>query len=658
MISQDQVEQAKAVPIERIVAHLRLKRRGKELSGPCPKCGGADRFAVNTAKGVFLCRQCDPKGGDVIALYQFVHDCDFKEAVEQLNQINGTPVPKRNGDDRPERVPMSKTNGHDHSEREPRFIAGDILPPQPNELRRHTYQRDGASVKAKIKQSKGIPWINWYRVEGGWQDKRPNGYIDAPYFKLGFNPFYNREGFLLWPEGEKDTETVADMGFRAFAFGGTGDGLSSSVKDVLPRYLAGEDIVILADNDEPGEKHAQAKAAFAHQHGAASVRIIKFGQHKDVSDWRQFLTDSGEDPDRIVGMLEHAIEGTPLWQPGNGILQAPDGGLREPPPSSKKQNGAPQPGWRDVGAHLKEIRIMKFDPVRFLVQGLIPSEGVTLLCSKPKKGKSWMLLDLALAATMNRYTLGDRKPTQGDVLLLSLEDNYRRIKERSEKLLQGDRNVEWPEGLRIQPQWRRLDQGGGDDIREWVNETRAAGRTVAFVAVDTLAYVKKPGDPKKPYEGDVASMRMFKDLATELGIAIIIAHHLRKQGSDDVGDLVSGTLGLSGTADTLLIIDARSSGTVLCVRGRDVEENEFSVEFNKSTCKWTILGKAEDVARTEIQDKILGALRERNGGPMTPLEITEITGLKKNTAGVTLVRMAKAQQIHSPARGQYALLDA
>ena len=34
-----------------------LQRRGRELAGPCPLCGGEDRFHVNQ-DGVFGCRGC------------------------------------------------------------------------------------------------------------------------------------------------------------------------------------------------------------------------------------------------------------------------------------------------------------------------------------------------------------------------------------------------------------------------------------------------------------------------------------------------------------------------------------------------------------------------------------------------------------------------
>jgi phage/plasmid primase-like uncharacterized protein len=51
-----------------------------EWAGPCPHCGGRDRFALNTAKQLFNCRSC-ATGGDPIALAGLVLDLDFFGAV-------------------------------------------------------------------------------------------------------------------------------------------------------------------------------------------------------------------------------------------------------------------------------------------------------------------------------------------------------------------------------------------------------------------------------------------------------------------------------------------------------------------------------------------------------------------------------------------------
>lgn len=86
------VEEARAVPIDSEVArrNLRLKRTGAELVGPCPACGGTDRFGINLRKGVFNCRGSG-KGGDVIALVEYLDATDFIGACETLT---GRPAPK------------------------------------------------------------------------------------------------------------------------------------------------------------------------------------------------------------------------------------------------------------------------------------------------------------------------------------------------------------------------------------------------------------------------------------------------------------------------------------------------------------------------------------------------------------------------------------
>lgn len=70
-----------------------LKRHGPELCGPCPRCGGTDRFAVNDRKQVFNCRRCQT-GGDVISLVRHVNGCSFGAAVEFLIDTRARKSPR------------------------------------------------------------------------------------------------------------------------------------------------------------------------------------------------------------------------------------------------------------------------------------------------------------------------------------------------------------------------------------------------------------------------------------------------------------------------------------------------------------------------------------------------------------------------------------
>jgi hypothetical protein len=73
----------------------RLKKIGAEYVGPCPNCGGTDRFAINPRKrgkngklGLFGCRVCR-EGGDAIDLERFLSGTKFRDAVKDLN---GAPI--------------------------------------------------------------------------------------------------------------------------------------------------------------------------------------------------------------------------------------------------------------------------------------------------------------------------------------------------------------------------------------------------------------------------------------------------------------------------------------------------------------------------------------------------------------------------------------
>ncbi len=85
MIDAAIVEHARSTRIEDELARRGIKLRGgADRCGPCPQCGGHDRFSINLKKQVFNCRGCGAKGGDAIALVQFVDGLSFKEAIETL----------------------------------------------------------------------------------------------------------------------------------------------------------------------------------------------------------------------------------------------------------------------------------------------------------------------------------------------------------------------------------------------------------------------------------------------------------------------------------------------------------------------------------------------------------------------------------------------
>ena len=67
-----------------------LRGRGAERCGPCPRCGGRDRFAINTTKQLWNCRGCG-KGGGMIDLVRHLDGVDYRAARALVGEVQARP---------------------------------------------------------------------------------------------------------------------------------------------------------------------------------------------------------------------------------------------------------------------------------------------------------------------------------------------------------------------------------------------------------------------------------------------------------------------------------------------------------------------------------------------------------------------------------------
>ncbi|HEV2456815.1 MAG TPA: hypothetical protein VGS80_00500 [Ktedonobacterales bacterium] len=87
-------------------------------------------------------------------------------------------------------------------------------------------------------------------------------------------------------------------------------------------------------------------------------------------------------------------------------------------------------------------------------------------------------------------------------------------------------------------------------------------------------------------------------------------HHLRKGGADDPLDEVSGSTGLTGGVDNILVMRSVSGIMELARRGRDYSDDDaLALKGDPASLLWTLVGKAEDVLRNQERAAIIGALR-------------------------------------------------
>lgn len=274
-----------------------------------------------------------------------------------------------------------------------------------------------------------------------------------------------------------------------------------------------------------------------------------------------------------------------------------------------------------------ELQRLEFPLAKWVVPGILP-EGVTLLAGRPKIGKSWLALDFALAVAAGGFAMGKIPVDRAEVLYLALEDSRRRLQSRQEALLDGQPA---PDSLHFATRWPTLDDGGLDALEAWL----ATHPNARLIVIDTLQRVRPRETSGSLYALDYRALEPLADIARERGTSILLSHHTRKLGADDFIDLISGTLGLAGAADTLLVLQrTRGKGDAqLHITGRDVDE--AAIALNWDAPHWVL--QEEGRKPTPEQQQIINLLEEE--GPLSPKQVAAKTGRNVNTIKTALWRM-------------------
>lgn len=228
---------------------------------------------------------------------------------------------------------------------------------------------------------------------------------------------------------------------------------------------------------------------------------------------------------------------------------------------------------------------MRLPPTRFCVQTLLP-QGVTVLGGAPKIGKSWLVLDLCVRVAKGE-AVWSMPTTRGTTLYLCLEDTLRRVQERLCCITD-----EVPTNAYFATCANTLPDGLCDQIRQFVTEHP----DTVLVAIDTFQMVRS-NETDVSYANDYQEIGRMKKMADELGVALLLVHHLRKQGDSDPLNKLSGTTGISGAVDAVFVLDkskrSQAGATLICT-GRDIEYRELELKFSKENCIWELVADSAD----------------------------------------------------------------
>jgi AAA domain len=425
-----------------------------------------------------------------------------------------------------------------------------------------------------------------------------------------------KAGYLVLAEGESDCWTLWLHQFPALGLPG-----AEMVRTLKADYLDGiEKLYIVRESDAAGARFVtHIKLLLEKWKWNGKAFVVSLVDAKDPNelhkrDWKGFKAAFQQALDRAE----------PL-----GATKA------QPAPSSSEYIPAP--------FTLPELLARQLPPIQWTIPDILP-EGLSILAGKPKLGKSWLALGMALSVAAGGVALGSYPVTQGEVLYLALEDNERRLQSRAKQLLASMPTV--PDTIAFELRWPRLGQGGLTYLETYL-QTHPQLR---LVVVDTWARIspKSKNRQRSQYEDDYEALTPLKYLADTYRVSILAIHHLRKMRGDDVLDEITGSIGLTGAVDGALILK-RERGqheATLFVTGRDIEqEQQFALRFDPFTAMWTQVGNVEEVKRSKERQEILDLLTEQLPEGMSARQVTEALGKNYHTTRCLLHKLEATGEI-------------
>lgn len=301
------------VQILQSVGGLSACQLNPKVHGPCPQCGGIDRFRalddVETTGGLF-CNQChngstSPKSSDGLASIQWLQNCTFPEAMtivaDEIDKVGNRHHSQPHPPAMPKKVHRNASHAAD-SLAWGMAKNGMILEQRKPDAGWRYRNADGSDAGAVYR---------WNLPDGGKEIRQvsktatgcsPAGWITSAMPEP--RPLYRLPEIIdadeVWIcEGEKSADAAVLLGLQATtSAGGSG---AAEKSDWQP--LDGKRVCILPDNDEPGEKFARSVAELIRKQAPnATIEVKRLKQDwpeipdgGDVYDWQeQFDTIDAE----------------------------------------------------------------------------------------------------------------------------------------------------------------------------------------------------------------------------------------------------------------------------------------------------------------------------------------------------------------------------
>ena len=307
-----------------------------------------------------------------------------------------------------------------------------------------------------------------------------------------------------------------------------------------------------------------------------------------------------------------------------------------------------------------DIDSTEFESVPEIVPGLM-RQGLVLCAGQPKVGKSYAMLNLALAACQgrggrvwNEFIMEDTYNT----LYIALESDYDELKERFSQLL-CDEPV--PSNLHF----LKMDDDDYTGFKLNTQGLNMLARTImendiSLVIVDTWQRAKPLEEVKgNAYEQDSILLAPISSMVKQLGITMILVHHTRKARDEtNLMNEISGSVGLQSIPDSIMIMkNMEENEKSVFMQSRRMPDKKFGLEINihsPGVVKYRELEAAE-MPKTPISKLIIDCFTNDDEKLSTDV-ITERIGKTKEQVKMPLKRLTDRGELRRVSHGIYRLV--
>jgi len=182
--------------------------------------------------------------------------------------------------------------------------------------------------------------------------------------------------------------------------------------------------------------------------------------------------------------------------------------------------------------------------------------------------------------------------------------------------------------IQFHTEWRSFQEGGLDDLMIQIES-----KDYRLIVIDTLSRAILGVDQNDPTViGPI--MANLQSLGQWHNLAILVIDHIRKPigvAGDPIDDIMAST-SKTAIADTILALykEQGKPGAILTGRGRDIDDLNLKLRFDRETCCWQSDGDAGQIALTERRVEILNALDDLHTAQLQQIA-TMIGQPKSNT---------------------------